>query len=323
MRNIPCCGTTTGDLFIRSFFPRSLYILLCCAALLGCNGAGSGDGSVKASLAQNPSFNLGSGSAITPNTATPNTETPDTGANGGSVSFSGGERAKVLNGSEQPESGSPQMVRLEIITTSGTLASCSGVVIAPGKVLTAGHCATIAKQITVFTQGAAYAASQSVIAPGYFESAELNAVFNDAAVISVPGLAAPALPIIASTPVSIDSALLVFGFGLDESGGSGVLKFGQTKAMIVTPNHVFGETFNGGNVDPCFGDSGGPLVATIAMSDGGIATGIVGVVSSGTESVSNGDTSVCSKGDVTLYTNLQNDGLLAFLKAYAPGVVIL
>ncbi len=280
-----------------------ILISVSCAALLACCVLGCNDGSTRVTVKSN---NLNSPSD-----------------QGGSVSFSSNDRAKVLNGSEQPELGSPQMMRLEIVTTDGALASCSGVVVAPGKVLTAGHCAVVAKQITVITQGAAYAASHVTIAPGYFESLELNAVFNDVAVVSVPGLAAPILPIIASSPILLDSELLVFGFGLDEAGGSGVLKFGSTKAMIITPNHVFGETFDGGNVDPCFGDSGGPLIGSAFFADGTPVIGIVGVVSSGTNSVSDGETTECKKGDVTLYTNLQNDGLLAFLVANAPGIVIL
>lgn len=275
----------------QNIFTSALLILIC-----GLTFAGCGDGTSSVSGQSN---------------------------NGNSAPHFSGDRAKVLNGSEQPESASPQMVRVEIVDAGGAIASCSGVVIAPGKVLTAGHCTTIATQITVITEGAAFSVSQVRLAPGYVESPELKAVFNDAAVLSVPGLAAPALPIIASSVVASEAKLLVFGFGLDESGSSGTLKFGETIASLVTPNHIFGAAYDGGNVDPCFGDSGGPLIATTTAADGSVATGVVGLVSSGTESESNGDGSSCNKGDVTLYTNLQNPALLQFLKIAAPGILVL
>jgi hypothetical protein len=232
-------------------------------------------------------------------------------------------RGKVLNGSEQPEAASPQMIRLELTLADGSFASCSGVVVAPGKVLTAGHCVTPAKEITAFTQGAAYATAAAVIAPGYLENPMLGAVFNDAAILTVPGLKAPALPLLVSSAVTPDETLSVFGFGLDEQGASGTLKFGSTAAAIVTPNHIFGAQFDGGNVNPCFGDSGGPLLATRTAADGSLIIGIVGVVSSGTVVNVDQENPSCDAGDVTLYTNLQNPALAAFISANAPGAAVL
>jgi len=231
----------------------------------------------------------------------------------------------VINGVGQPETSAPQMVRLEIALKSGKIGGCSGVIIAPGRVLTAAHCvvSVSANALTVFNRKAAYSVTRIDRAPGYRISITTNAVFNDAAVLVVRGLTAPALPIVVNERVSLASNLKVFGFGQDQNGETGRLRYGVTSASAVTQNHIFGAVFTGKNVNPCFGDSGGPLIISAPStkqlrSKASITTtGIVAIVSSGT----NSDIE-CHKGDVTLYTNLQNPQVLKFIKRVAPRVVI-
>jgi secreted trypsin-like serine protease len=83
---------------------------------------------------------------------------------------------------------------------------------------------------------------------------------------------------------------------------------------LVTDNHVRID-FRGGESHPCRGDFGGAL---FVEQDGGLA--IVGVVSQSDPSVSADQ--ICSKGDMTLYTNTQSSAVSDFIISQARDAAV-
>ena len=187
---------------------------------------------------------------------------------------------------------------------------CTGVVIAPTKVLTAAHCLyappaamyVIAKQISFWSGGGERIPVQSFATPGY-----ANGLTNDLAVLTLASpTTAPAIPL--ATPAQeaaytqINTRLEVAGFGVRNPFYRGKQKYG---VLVAGPAFVrwtgCGPNFNGALLIcdtgprskwvvlsghkvrsiqsvPCFGDSGGPLV--VETSSGPLLVGIAESVSS-------------------------------------------
>jgi secreted trypsin-like serine protease len=225
---------------------------------------------------------------------------------------------RILNGTEVAQQDAPSMVPIRVELADGTYQLCSGTAIGAAHVLTAAHCFDgIVTRAVVTANGTEVAASSFTIAPGYAFVPELLAIFNDLAVLSFElPLGLPILPLIASAPIVAETIHPTYGFGINEDGNFGVLRSGEVQIAIATENHIFTTPFDGGGQNPCLGDSGGPLISFTADLEGNPQIyGIAGLVSSGT--VEN-----CEEGDVTLYTNLQNIGLLSFLASIVPDIVI-
>ncbi|MBX7145373.1 MAG: trypsin-like serine protease [Oligoflexia bacterium] len=252
-------------------------------------------------------------------TISANTNNGDTGSSTGasvSGSISNGPE-KIINGLPLDSTISPQIVRIDLTYNDGTAGICSGTAITSEVVLTAAHCFPAEVIGATVTSALATTKVESVIIhPAYTVSLELNAIFNDVALVSVPGANLPSLSILASIPVTVDSPLIAYGYGLNENGEAGKLQNAPIGVGAVTPNHIFSTPFDGDNADPCYGDSGGPAILGFTDNNGNFGVGIVGVVSSGTEQG-------CAKGDITLFTNLQEPGMAEFIALNAPGAVIL
>lgn len=237
-----------------------------------------------------------------------------------SASVNGGDTqatvsSKIINGVPVDQTISPQIVQVNVYFADGSTALCSGTSIAPEYILTAAHCFNDAVLATsVVVAGAELFGDTVVTHPDYFVNLEVNALFNDVAVLHVPGLTIPSLAILSSVPVAEGAVVFSYGYGLDENAESGTLKNGPVSILFSTENHLFSEAFDGSNVDPCNGDSGGPAVLGFTDINGTFAVGIAGIVSSGT-------VEGCAKGDMTLFTNLQNPSVAEFIRANVPGAV--
>lgn len=221
----------------------------------------------------------------------------------------------VLNGVPIDTSASPQFVKLLIPLAAGGFGECTGTVIGADSILTAGHCFVGAAggalvEHPIFGE---LSINSVVLHPLYREEPTLGAVFFDLAIVHTGApVGLPALGIETSDPTVQGTNGFVFGFGISDSDAA--LNGGEIMADLVTPNHIF--SVNQGGTEPCYGDSGGPFVREILGVDGAVLrASIAGVVSTGSQES-------CSKGDVTLFTNLQNEESLAFIKANVSDVIL-
>lgn len=217
-----------------------------------------------------------------------------------------GLNARIVNGTSCTIQGAP-VVRISLFARDST-ALCSGTVIAPRKVLTAAHCFLGADvlRVDVTISERTIPATQAFLHPGVAIDAATRAVLNDVAVIELANDAAVSpVAIFTSAPVQSGSEFSIFGFGLDEAGNQGTLRSGEMAIDSISENHIFA-SFDGEGSNTCNGDSGGPALLEVA----GRPT-LIGITSSGVNPN-------CSEGDLSLFQNLQNPGVLSFLREVAP-----
>jgi secreted trypsin-like serine protease len=178
----------------------------------------------------------------------------------------------------------------DVVAVIGATGTCSGTVIAPDAVLTAGHCAEIAPErivagTTDYTHGGvAVAVAATLVYPSFSDS-------YDVAVLQL------ATPIPGVEPRTIASACTVgafvagtqvelVGYGLTDDAATGTNSVLHDATVAVTdptcassdgcrPAIAPGGEFaaGGDGVDSCDGDSGGP--AYLATPRGAIAVGVV------------------------------------------------
>ncbi len=227
---------------------------------------------------------------------------------------SAGAQPKVVNGASCVSFKSTPVVLLRITLGDGSLGVCSGTRISATHVLTAAHCLDDnPKRVDVAafssdTSGKFLKAKSWVSHPGYDGSVAVNDTVNDAAVITFPaGLANPTMPILASQPSEGGQAVYFAGWGLPAIaelavGGGNLSSTDEVRLSI-----------KGGDKESavCQGDSGGPLYRSLA---GGPA--MVGI----SFAVSAID---CTGKETAFFTNIQTPVVLDFIRASAPGAVIL
>ena len=104
--------------------------------------------------------------------------------------------------------------------------------------------------------------------------------------------------------------MAIFGFGFTENGvvGLGTLRSGEMRVEETDTNHILA-IFDGSGSNTCSGDSGGPALA----QNGSGAWGIIGITSTGT-------VEGCGVGDESIFTNLSDPAMLAFIDEIVPNV---
>ncbi len=217
-----------------------------------------------------------------------------------------GLQPRIINGTECDSTASP-VVRIDLRLAGNASAICSGTMITPTHVLSAGHC------FPPETRSAFITANNNRIDgirffrhPGYTETNQ--ALFKDVAVLELEAPAnLPTVPVLLSQPVTDGDDIQIFGFGTTESGTLGELFSGEMRVSAVTQDHLI-TSFNGNGSNTCTGDSGGPALLTVNGT-----VGIVGLTSSGFRED-------CSAGDTSLFANMQSDDYIGFVRSVAPGV---
>jgi secreted trypsin-like serine protease len=234
-----------------------------------------------------------------------------------SLKVAGGEQC-IANSS----SDSSSIVKLTIETLTGEVATCTGTVISPNAVLTAGHCFILFDSprvtITAVVRGnkVDIPAARVTVHPGFSISSE-RVLFNDVAIVkAASAIPVPALPILLSRAPEVGEESVVAGYGQTENNGSAVsdVVAGEAVIRLVTDNHLRID-YQSGESHPCKGDSGGALL--VYQADG---LAVVGVVSQSDPSVSSNV--VCEKGDKTLYINTQQPSVSNFIFSQARGAAV-
>ena len=217
-----------------------------------------------------------------------------------------GLQPKVFNGSNcaDPQK-SPAVLLLTV--QDGNTYSCSGVMVTPTQVLSAGHCfpSNTSRVAAVLWDAngnsSAVYARRWVVHPAYSESS--SGFINDAAVVTLSkSMPNPTMPLLLSQKTTVGNKIFFAGWGLPSSE----LAVGYGKVTSVNDSRI-GIKFDGTLSDTCQGDSGGP-----AYRDVGGTMGVVGLTSTGT-------TTNCGASGQSQFTNTQSDSVLGFIRSQAPG----
>ena len=220
-----------------------------------------------------------------------------------------GAQPYVANGTAcMPSAATPVMLLL-VLDRHGDVGSCSGVKVAPGRVLTAAHCvdadARAVAGILWDGQGnaAQVRAIRWVALPSFTEGDDHYV--DDVAVVSFADeLPGPSAPVLGRSPRA-GQAILIAGWG----GPDYALAVGSAQLDRVTPDYLR-IAYDGTLSNACPGDSGGPALRSV-----GGRQAVAGLVSTGTND--------CNAGGRTFFTNLSKPAVLDFIRQQAPGVEVL
>lgn len=221
-----------------------------------------------------------------------------------------GVQPYVANGTAcVPSSATPVMLLL-VLDRHGDVGACSGVKVAPGRVLTAAHCVdTEARAVAgIIWDGQGQAtqvrASGWVTHPSFSEGGEYYV--DDVAVVSFADeLPVPSAPVLGRQSPRTGQAILIAGWGAPDYA----LAVGSALLDKVTPDYLR-IAYDGSLSNACPGDSGGPALRSV-----GGRQAVVGLVSTGTND--------CNTGGQTFFANLSKPAVLDFILQQAPGVEVL
>lgn len=230
---------------------------------------------------------------------------------------------KIIGGSFVDLTGGP----VALIMTSTYI--CSGVLVGPSEVLTAGHCTAEgapAADYSVVVGGASYGVSATFYNPSYDPIGDVvvNAPYDTGMLLlSSPVIGTDPIPVLRDLPVEVGDPATIYGYGTNENSGlpgreptengkRANMTVEDTSGGLLSSSHVF----NGANASTCAGDSGGPMVQSIS---GHVA--VVGSLSIGTNALS-GSTCTLADGGYYSYVDLQSETSKSFLENFA-GVTIL
>ncbi len=227
---------------------------------------------------------------------------PDAGALCGSI----GLQPKITNGANCSTPDRSPVILLAVVR-GGSVQTCSGVLLTPTQVLTAGHCL---QRGTSRVAAGLWQADGTVVDvraaswtahPGF---AEVESGFvNDVGVVNLSApLPNPTMPLLVSQPSAPGDEVFLAGWGAPGFE----LAVGFARLTIVNPEQI-GFVYSGALSNSCVGDSGGPAYRSV-----GGRQAVVGLTSSGT--VPN-----CGPGDRSLFTNIQGPSVLGFIRAQVPG----
>jgi secreted trypsin-like serine protease len=249
-----------------------------------------------------------------------------------SLAFSAAPAAAIVGGHDAAAGAYPSVAEVHL----GKSFLCTGTLIAPDWVLTAGHCGSVtgaavatpaswpATLIDVYIgsnkagQGEPATVAQAIVEPSYLATSGYD--------ITLLKLARPA----SATPTKVanDGALwtpdtleTIAGWGTTSEGGSTPATLQEARVPITTDAYCAGAYsdfdqatmvcagFPQGGVDTCQGDSGGPLFARNAAG----ALKVVGATSFGEG---------CARaGKPGVYARVADTALREWIRSQAPGAV--
>ena len=210
----------------------------------------------------------------------------------------------IVNGNTcSPSSASIALLK-EQDASGKSLGDCSGTVIAPRAVLTAGHCVTseVSHVQVTFGDGVLYEAQSSAPSPSY--AADHNGSPVDiGVVITSQDLPRRAIPLLVSRAARVGETAVVAGWGIDQNKNGGTLRAGET---TITAINDFIETTYNATAGVCQGDSGGALL----VNEGG-TWALAGVISGAS-------TAQCNSGQ-GFYAIVNAPDALSFILQQVPG----
>jgi hypothetical protein len=204
--------------------------------------------------------------------------------------------------SGQPDDQVPEVLGLR--RTEGTI-FCSGVLVAPRLVLSAGHCLSRPGPISLVLGGqdTPEGAAPAVIARRAHPRFGGDDSDNDAGVLFLSRTAAVSPAVMGGEPPAAGSEVFIVGFGrADAPGSAGTRRSGKAIVKSVTENVL---ELEAGPARPCYGDSGGAVFQRGPSGD----RVLVGVLMEGDES--------CESTSLALRLDRQVDGFIRPMLRYA------
>lgn len=191
---------------------------------------------------------------------------------------------------------------------------CSGTFITTRHVLTAGHCFLRGTSgLQVGASGFVSTASNVAVHPNY--NGAIDSPFDVAVVTLTNAAPVTPVPLLLSQDISSGDEVVVYGYGLDESGDAVVERVRKggvpvkvTTLDVTTVSTGTIETISDGSGDTCQGDSGGSLL----LADRTGEPGIVGLVRAGP------NVCVRDSGLPSDNSNVQNPAVVDFILKAAP-----
>jgi V8-like Glu-specific endopeptidase len=199
--------------------------------------------------------------------------------------------SRIFNGT--PTSAFPAVVEIYIYNSDSSIALCSGTLIGPLAVLTAGHCLSfgaVGADVFVFPDGVTPIRHRAVDATVHPNFSIQQAAYADVALLALetPVTETTPIPLIPRSPRAGLRGTIV-GFGLDGGAGAETKRMGTVRIrrcprairrVGIFPGQlstsVCWKPKANGN-DTCPGDSGGPLLVKGALA--GVTSGGYGVAS--------------------------------------------
>ena len=231
-------------------------------------------------------------------------------------------RQSVIGGAPTPAGMYPSVGAL--YDTAGQFFFCTGTLIAPDAVLTAGHCITPGDPPPAFTfdhdtRGAVTTVAGASVAvhPMFDLDRALGdgpSQYYDLAVLKLATPVTTVRPMVLPSPaeaagLTAGRALMLIGYGqtVDGNPGSAGVKYhGQAPIIRTSPSEL--QIGNPGQIQNCYGDSGGP-----ALVDLGAGFRTVGIVSRGATA-----DPACATGGV----DTRVDFYLSWIRQQAPGACV-
>jgi hypothetical protein len=217
------------------------------------------------------------------------------------------QSSKIVGGRECT-SPNGTVVKLLLFDEEDNQTICSGVRLNGSTILTAAHCLNefVFSVLVELASGERIKPTRITLHP---EAANLGSLFiNDVALLTIspPEGEIPPPPVSLAERVATGDSLTILGYGVTDGTsqrGSGVVRIGKMQVSEVTTDSILSDYTPPNSSNTCFGDSGGP--AFIDDGNGGLA--LAGITSAGTDIL-------CAEGDRSLFTNLTNQIVRAFIE---------